>query len=124
MFPTPIRSTCHGISAAAGKVGAAIGSFGFSIWVDNPSYGYSGAFYTFAAIAAVSIPLTWFCVFDNIKGIEEMDADFYLRLNEADDFTRESFNSLDKISDAASLNMIMTPDVYKKASTPSPNMLA
>ncbi|KAI9981384.1 hypothetical protein PInf_009136 [Phytophthora infestans] len=124
MFPTPIRSTCHGISAAAGKVGAAIGSFGFSIWVDNPSYGYSGAFYTFAAIAAVSIPLTWFCVFDNIKGIEEMDADFYLRLNEADDFTRESFNSLDKISDAASLILIMTPDVYKKASTPSPNMLA
>ncbi|KUF85374.1 hypothetical protein AM588_10000942 [Phytophthora nicotianae] len=121
MFPTPIRSTCHGISAAAGKAGAAIGSFGFSIWVDNPSYGYTGAFYTFAAIAAVSIPLTWFCVFDNTKGIEEMDADFYLRLNGADNFTRESFNSLAKISDAASVSMNMTPDVYKKTSTPSPN---
>ncbi|KAG2771778.1 hypothetical protein PC129_g13945 [Phytophthora cactorum] len=123
MFPTPIRSTCHGISAAAGKAGAAIGSFGFSIWVDNPSYGYSGAFYTFAAIAAVSIPLTWFCVFDNTKGIEEMDADFYLRLNGADDFTRESFSSLAKISDGGSVNLNTTPDVYKKASTPSPNML-
>ncbi|OWY96289.1 Inorganic phosphate transporter, partial [Phytophthora megakarya] len=50
MYPTPIRSTCHGISAAAGKAGAAIGSFGFSIWVSNESFGYDGAFYTFCAI--------------------------------------------------------------------------
>ncbi|KAG6587227.1 putative inorganic phosphate transporter [Phytophthora cinnamomi] len=76
MYPTPIRSTCHGISAAAGKGGAAIGSFGFSIWVENESFGYDGAFYTFCAIAFVSIPLTWFCVFDNNVPIEEMDAEF------------------------------------------------
>ncbi|RLN46636.1 hypothetical protein BBJ29_009908, partial [Phytophthora kernoviae] len=57
MFSTPIHSTCHSISAATVKAGAAIGSFGFSIWVENESYGYSGAFYTFAAISVISIPL-------------------------------------------------------------------
>jgi PHS family inorganic phosphate transporter-like MFS transporter len=99
MFPTPIRSTCHGFSAAAGKAGAAIGSFGFSIWVENESFGYDGAFYTFAAITLVSIPLTWFCMFDNEQGFDEMDADFYRKLNGADDFTRESFSSAVKQED-------------------------
>ncbi|EGZ10369.1 hypothetical protein PHYSODRAFT_304289 [Phytophthora sojae] len=82
-------------------------------------YGYSGAFYTFAAISLVSIPLTWFCVFDNTKGIDEMDADFYQKLHGADDFTRESFNSLAKISDAGSVNMNTTPGAYKQVFTPT-----
>jgi PHS family inorganic phosphate transporter-like MFS transporter len=93
MYPTPIRSTCHGFSAACGKAGAAIGSFGFSIWVADESFGYDGAFYTFCAIAFVSIPLTWFCVFDNDLPIEEMDAEFYRKLHGEDEFTRESFAS-------------------------------
>ncbi|XP_041995637.1 low affinity inorganic phosphate transporter 1-like [Salvia splendens] len=29
IFPARLRSTCHGISAAAGKTGAIIGAFGF-----------------------------------------------------------------------------------------------
>ncbi|KAF4314905.1 hypothetical protein BBO99_00008584 [Phytophthora kernoviae] len=111
MFPTPIRSTCHGLSAACGKAGAAIGSFGFSIWVDNESFGYDGAFYTFAAITLVSIPLTWFCMFDNEQGIDEMDAEFYQKLNGADDFTRESFNSVAKQAD-------LEKDSYKSNATP------
>ncbi|ETL82345.1 hypothetical protein L917_17482, partial [Phytophthora nicotianae] len=73
--------------------GAAIGSFGFSIWVSNESFGYDGAFYTFCAIAFVSIPLTWFCVFDNNVPIEEMDAEFYRKLHGEDAFTRDSFAS-------------------------------
>jgi PHS family inorganic phosphate transporter-like MFS transporter len=94
MFPTPIRSTCHGISAASGKAGAAIGSFGFSIWVENESFGYAGAFYTFAAICLVSIPLTYFCMFDNEQGFDEMDDEFYRKLNGADAVTRDSFSQL------------------------------
>ncbi|RLN57948.1 hypothetical protein BBJ28_00002603 [Nothophytophthora sp. Chile5] len=93
MYPTPIRSTCHGISAACGKAGAAIGSFGFSIWVADDGFGYAGAFYTFFGIAFLAIPLTWFCVFDNNVPIEEMDAEFYKKLHGADEFTRESFAS-------------------------------
>ncbi|AEE82693.1 inorganic phosphate transporter family protein [Arabidopsis thaliana] len=30
IFPARIRSTCHGISAASGKAGAMVGSFGFA----------------------------------------------------------------------------------------------
>ena len=29
IFPARLRSTCHGISAAAGKAGAIVGAFGF-----------------------------------------------------------------------------------------------
>ncbi|KAI9918389.1 hypothetical protein PsorP6_012049 [Peronosclerospora sorghi] len=118
MYPTPIRSTCHGFSAAAGKAGAAIGSFAFSIWVDHPSFGYAGAFYAFAAIAAVSIPLTWFCVFENTKGIEEMDAEFYRRLHSSDERTRQSFSEIASASNASSSNMNATPPIYMEAITP------
>lgn len=92
MFPTAIRGTCHGFSAAMGKAGAAIGSFGFSIWVENEKFGYSGAFYTFAIITFISIPLTWFCTFDNDRGFEEMDEEFERKLQIADEFTRDSFS--------------------------------
>ncbi|KAG6583013.1 Inorganic phosphate transporter [Phytophthora cinnamomi] len=52
-----------------------------------------GAFYTFCIIAFVSIPLPWFCVFDNNVPIEEMDAEFYRKLHGEDAFTRDSFAS-------------------------------
>ncbi|KAJ8546922.1 hypothetical protein ON010_g11313 [Phytophthora cinnamomi] len=64
---------------------------GFSIWVSHESSG--GAFYTFCIIAFVSIPLPWFCVFDNNVPIEEMDAEFYRKLHGEDAFTRDSFAS-------------------------------
>ncbi|TMW68175.1 hypothetical protein Poli38472_007847 [Pythium oligandrum] len=113
MFPTPIRSTCHGFSAACGKAGAAIGSFGFSIWVEKDGFGYSGAFYTFAGICLVSIPLTWFCMFDNEQGTEEMDEEFYRKLHNADAATRESFSMLSVPNDveknATSFKDMSTP---------------
>ncbi|GLJ22742.1 hypothetical protein SUGI_0428450 [Cryptomeria japonica] len=47
-FPARMRSTCHGISAAAGKVGAIIGLIGFSYASQsshkNSSYSYEGYF--------------------------------------------------------------------------------
>ncbi|KGN56862.1 probable inorganic phosphate transporter 1-3 [Cucumis sativus] len=36
IFPARLRSTCHGISAAAGKAGAIIGAFGFLYAAQNP----------------------------------------------------------------------------------------
>uniref|UniRef100_A0A0A9GIG4 H(+)/Pi cotransporter n=1 Tax=Arundo donax TaxID=35708 RepID=A0A0A9GIG4_ARUDO len=35
IFPARLRSTCHGISAAAGKAGAIVGSFGFLYAAQN-----------------------------------------------------------------------------------------
>ncbi|WOL07061.1 hypothetical protein Cni_G15797 [Canna indica] len=36
IFPARLRSTCHGISAAAGKAGAIVGAFGFLYAAQNP----------------------------------------------------------------------------------------
>ncbi|KAK9289129.1 hypothetical protein L1049_017602 [Liquidambar formosana] len=35
IFPARLRSTCHGISAAAGKAGAMVGAFGFLYAAQN-----------------------------------------------------------------------------------------
>ncbi|KAF2313979.1 hypothetical protein GH714_021254 [Hevea brasiliensis] len=35
IFPASLRSTCHGISAASGKVGAMVGAFGFFYAADG-----------------------------------------------------------------------------------------
>lgn len=37
LFPARLRSTCHGISAAAGKAGAIVGSFGFLYAAQSPT---------------------------------------------------------------------------------------
>jgi MFS transporter, PHS family, inorganic phosphate transporter len=76
MFPTPIRATCHGISAAMGKMGAALGSYGFSPLVQMPGIGFHGVFFVFAMICLVALPLTHFCVFDNKRSLDEMDREF------------------------------------------------
>ncbi|KAF0689454.1 hypothetical protein As57867_019042, partial [Aphanomyces stellatus] len=91
MYPTAIRSSCHGFSAACGKAGASIGSYGFSVWVNNPSFGYAGAWYTFSGISLATIVLTWFCMFDNNEGAAVMDEEFKNKLMEEDKETRESF---------------------------------
>ncbi|KAL4588069.1 hypothetical protein LXL04_000947 [Taraxacum kok-saghyz] len=36
IFPARLRSTCHGISAASGKLGAIVGAFGFLYLAQNP----------------------------------------------------------------------------------------
>ncbi|TMW69040.1 hypothetical protein Poli38472_001196 [Pythium oligandrum] len=47
VFPTAVRSTGHGISAASGKIGAIIAAQGFSK-VANGSFGFKGVLYIFA----------------------------------------------------------------------------
>jgi len=56
VFPTQVRATCHGISAAAGKLGAILGVAGF-----QPLYlatSYSFTFYVCAGVAAAGFVLT------------------------------------------------------------------
>ncbi|KAF0688097.1 Aste57867_20258 [Aphanomyces stellatus] len=82
LFPTPIRSSCHGLSAAMGKVGAAVGSYGFSLSVQVPGFGFPGVFFTFALLCLVAISLTFFCLFDNTDGPAALDAAFYARVQQ------------------------------------------
>ena len=43
IFPTAARATCHGLSAASGKLGAAIGSYSFGALIDS-GLGLQGTF--------------------------------------------------------------------------------
>jgi len=58
LFPTQVRATCHGISAAAGKIGAAIGAA--SIEPIFLAYGMNTALISCACVAFVGFIFTWF----------------------------------------------------------------
>ncbi|GMI98704.1 phosphate transporter 1;7 [Hibiscus trionum] len=45
IFPARLRSTCHGISAAAGKLGAIVGAFGFLYLAQSPDKSKADAGY-------------------------------------------------------------------------------
>lgn len=53
LFPSQIRATCHGLSAAAGKVGAAVGSAAFPLVAH--AVGLRGVFLACATICAVGL---------------------------------------------------------------------
>ncbi|OQR99668.1 inorganic phosphate transporter [Achlya hypogyna] len=91
MYPTAIKSSCHGFSAAMGKAGAAVGSYGFARWVDNPSFGYVGTWFTFAGISALALVLTVYCMFDNNEDSSVIDNAFKAKLALESDETRKSF---------------------------------
>ncbi|RLN61723.1 hypothetical protein BBJ28_00006191 [Nothophytophthora sp. Chile5] len=85
MYPTPIRCTCFGFSAACGKAGAAIGSLGFGIWASDEGFGYASAFFVFAGITLLAMPLTWFFLQDSELTVAEIDDEFFELLNDDDD---------------------------------------
>jgi len=77
IFPSSIRGTGAGISAASGKVGAMIGSYVFSVMKDAGSL--SEIFWTVVGTSAAAFLLT-LCVFPRYNG---------LTLDLADDLSRE-----------------------------------
>ncbi|OQS04461.1 inorganic phosphate transporter [Thraustotheca clavata] len=97
MFPTPIRARCHGFSAAMGKLGAAIGSYGFA----TQGQDLGATFGAFAFFCILSIPLTWYCTFDNANPLAEGDAEFdrRLRIFNGTALQDEDFNDLDEEND-------------------------
>jgi MFS transporter, PHS family, inorganic phosphate transporter len=76
-FPTRAKATCHGISAASGKVGAAIGSSVFPILLAAYSSATQGVSVVLYVCAALSIAgLGWTLLFTKETGeidIEAMD---------------------------------------------------
>ncbi|EOA19533.1 hypothetical protein CARUB_v10002484mg [Capsella rubella] len=66
IFPTRLRSTCHGISAASGKAGAMVGSFGFAALVK--AVGMSTTLYIMAGINGLGLLVTLFIIPES-KGI-------------------------------------------------------
>jgi PHS family inorganic phosphate transporter-like MFS transporter len=66
LFPTRARGTAHGLAAAAGKVGAVVGTWVIrsllSIFIDSPDgkrRGVAVAMYFCSAVAAIGALVTW-----------------------------------------------------------------
>ncbi|KAF5450749.1 hypothetical protein F2P56_031078 [Juglans regia] len=91
IFPARLRSTCHGISAAAGKAGAIVGSFGFLYASQNqdqskadPGYpagiGMRNSLLVLAVVNVVGFFFTFLVPESKGKSLEEMS-----REDEGDD---------------------------------------
>lgn len=62
LFPARLRSTCHGISAAAGKSGAIIGAFVVQSHIDNAHNKTKGTKQAILVLSVVNL-LGFFCTF-------------------------------------------------------------
>ncbi|CAL5095693.1 unnamed protein product [Urochloa decumbens] len=78
IFPARLRSTCHGISAAAGKAGAIVGSFGFLYLAqsrDVHGIGVRDALFLLAGCNLLGLLFTFLVPETNGKSLEEMSGD-------------------------------------------------
>ncbi|XP_022143945.1 probable inorganic phosphate transporter 1-2, partial [Momordica charantia] len=83
IFPARLRSTCHGISAAAGKAGAIVGAFGFLYAAQNsdpsktdpgypPGFGVKNSLITLGCINFLGALLTLLVPEPKGKSLEEL----------------------------------------------------
>ncbi|KAM0904777.1 hypothetical protein ACQ4PT_017775 [Festuca glaucescens] len=86
IFPARLRSTCHGISAAAGKAGAIIGAFGFLYAAQSPDpahvdagykpgIGVQKALYVLAACNLLGFLVTFLVPESKGKSLEEISGE-------------------------------------------------
>lgn len=86
IFPARLRSTCHGISAAAGKAGAIIGSFGFLYAAQNqdrtkvdhgypPGIGVRNSLFVLAGCNLLGLIFTFLVPESKGKSLEEMSGE-------------------------------------------------
>ncbi|KAJ1694868.1 hypothetical protein LUZ63_011566 [Rhynchospora breviuscula] len=86
IFPARLRSTCHGISAAAGKAGAIVGSFGFLYAAQNqdktktdhgypPGIGVRNSLFVLVACNLLGVAFTFFVPESKGKSLEELSGE-------------------------------------------------
>merc|ERR1719478_1355494 len=73
IYPTLVRATCHGISAAAGKVGAVIGVVAFSPC--EKAYGIEAVLAGCGIICIVGAMFTFFFPTENLSSLDDLDSD-------------------------------------------------
>ncbi|KAI9117839.1 hypothetical protein K1719_011254 [Acacia pycnantha] len=73
IFPARLRSTCHGISAAAGKAGAIVGSFGF-LYASN-SIGVRNALIILGVVNLLGFMFTFLVPETKGKSLEEISGE-------------------------------------------------
>ncbi|KAF8780091.1 hypothetical protein HU200_001748 [Digitaria exilis] len=93
IFPARLRATCHGISAASGKVGAIIGSFGFLYLAQSPDpaktahgfppgIGVRCSLFVLAGCSVAGFLLTFLVPEPKGKSLEEMSQETQPELDE------------------------------------------
>ncbi|XP_050208424.1 inorganic phosphate transporter 1-4-like [Mercurialis annua] len=86
IFPARLRSTCHGISAAAGKLGAIVGAFGFLYLAQNqdpakadagypPGIGVRNSLIVLGVVNFLGMCLTFLVPESKGKSLEEMSGE-------------------------------------------------
>ncbi|XP_062200754.1 probable inorganic phosphate transporter 1-8 [Phragmites australis] len=84
IFPARLRSTCHGISAAAGKAGAIVGAFGFLYAAQDPhkpdagykpGIGVRNSLFVLAGFSMLGFVLTFLVPEAKGKSLEEMSGE-------------------------------------------------
>lgn len=71
VYPTLIRSTCHGISAAAGKIGAVIGVVAFSPC--EAAFGLEAVLYACGVVCITGAVFTFFFTQEEVIDLRELD---------------------------------------------------
>lgn len=74
VYPTVVRATCHGISAAAGKLGAVIGVVAFSPC--EAAFGLPVVLAICGCVCATGATFTFFFTSDKVVDLEVMDEDY------------------------------------------------
>lgn len=86
IFPARLRSTCHGISAAAGKAGAIVGAFGFAYSAQptdptkvdhgySPGIGIKNTLIVLGCVNALGFIFTFLVPEPNGKSLEELSGE-------------------------------------------------
>ncbi|GLD94052.1 hypothetical protein PINS_up002663 [Pythium insidiosum] len=87
VFPTAVRSTGHGISAASGKVGAIIAAQGFSVVAKGP-LGLKGVLYIFSACCFLGLLFSFWVPETKGLTLEELSNEEPLNRSEPSDDAR------------------------------------
>lgn len=71
VYPTVIRATCHGLSAAAGKIGAVIGVVAFSPCEE--AFGLTAVLGSCSVVCLVGAVFTYFFTSDQVVDLKKLD---------------------------------------------------
>ncbi|KAL5848456.1 hypothetical protein ACOSQ4_006469 [Xanthoceras sorbifolium] len=85
IFPARLRSTYHGISIAAGKVGAMVGAFGFSAAMH--AIGLRKVFIVFGVVNFLGMMFTFFVPESQGKSLEQMSGEANVETADAENGT-------------------------------------
>ncbi|RLN03894.1 inorganic phosphate transporter 3 [Panicum miliaceum] len=76
IFPARLRSTCHGLSAASGKLGAIVGSFGFLYLAQTTTgIGVRNSLFLLAGCNLLGLLFTFLVPESKGKSLEEMSGE-------------------------------------------------